>query len=135
MLDAVITVENLSKRYRIGQYFGGRYQYRALRDVLTDAMHAPFRRLRARSKQRAVGSNPTAISHEPSAMSHQSSANFIWALTIVDFTCSTDHLSVIFQRHPPMIYPWRHNNQTWISGTDYEIILFLVCGTILSIIN
>ncbi len=74
MSDVAIKVEGLSKRYRIGQYVGGgAYQYRVLRDVLTDAMHAPFRRLRARSKQRAIGSNPTADSHE-------SSANFIWAL-------------------------------------------------------
>ncbi|GAG65450.1 unnamed protein product, partial [marine sediment metagenome] len=62
-----------------GQYVGGgAYQYRALRDVLTDVMYAPFRRLRARSKQRAVASNPTADSH-------QLSANFIWALKDVSF--------------------------------------------------
>jgi len=86
MSDAVIKVEGLSKRYRIGQYVGGgAYQYRALRDVLTDVMYAPFHRLRARSKQRAVASNPTADSHELSAMSYQPSANFIWALKDVSF--------------------------------------------------
>lgn len=78
MSDAVIKVEGLSKRYRLGQYVGGAYQYRALRDILTDAMYAPFRRLRARIKRRAVGSNPTAMSHQPSA-------NFIWALKDVSF--------------------------------------------------
>jgi len=79
MSDVVIKIEGLSKCYRLGQYVGvGAYQYRALRDVLTDVMCAPFRRLRARSKQRAVGSNPTADSHEPSA-------NFIWALKDVSF--------------------------------------------------
>ncbi len=85
MPNAVIKVEGLSKRYRLGQYVGGAYQYRTLRDVLTDAMHAPFRRLRARVKQRAVASNPTANSHELSAMSHQPSADFIWALKDVSF--------------------------------------------------
>ena len=78
MSDIVIKVEGLSKRYRLGQYIGGAYQYRALRDVLTDAMYAPFRRLRTRSKQRAVGSNPTAMSHQPLA-------DFIWALKDVSF--------------------------------------------------
>ena len=78
MSDAVIKVKGLSKRYRIGQYVGGAYQYRALRDVLTDAMHAPFRRLRVRSEQQAVGSNPRTDSHQPSA-------NFIWALKDVSF--------------------------------------------------
>ncbi len=79
MSDVAIRVEGLSKRYRIGQYVGGgAYQYRALRDVLTGAMYAPFRRLRARGKQRAVASNLTADSHELSA-------NFIWALKDVSF--------------------------------------------------
>ena len=44
MTDIVIKVSNLGKRYRMGQFVGsGAYQYRALRDVLTDAMYAPFR--------------------------------------------------------------------------------------------
>ena len=41
MSDIAIRVENLSKQYRIGQ----REPYKALRDVLTDALYAPFRRL------------------------------------------------------------------------------------------
>jgi len=41
MSDVAIRVENLGKRYRIGQ----REPYRALRDVVTDAMYTPFRRL------------------------------------------------------------------------------------------
>ncbi len=79
MPNAVMKVEGLSKRYRLGQYVGGgRYQYRALRDVLTDAVRAPFRRLRAKSKQQAVSINATANSHE-------TSANFIWAIKDVSF--------------------------------------------------
>jgi len=43
MSDVAIRVENLRKQYRIGQ----RERYRALRDTLTEAMYAPFRRLRS----------------------------------------------------------------------------------------
>src|SRR5262245_61141027 len=42
MSDVVIQAENLSKRFRIGEL----QRYRALRDTLTDAMHAPFRAVR-----------------------------------------------------------------------------------------
>ena len=41
MSDIAIRVENLSKRYRIGQ----RERYLALRDVLTDVLYAPIRGL------------------------------------------------------------------------------------------
>jgi lipopolysaccharide transport system ATP-binding protein len=43
MSDIAIKVENLSKLYRIGK----RERYRALRDTLTSAMYAPFRRIRS----------------------------------------------------------------------------------------
>ncbi len=92
MPDLVIKVEGLSKRYRIGQYVGGAYQYRALRDVLTDAMHAPFRRLRARSKRQTVGSNPTADSREPSV-------DFIWALKDVSFEVRTGEVVGVVGRN------------------------------------
>jgi len=42
MNDIAIRVENLSKRYRIGQ----REPYKALRDVLPRLITASFRRLR-----------------------------------------------------------------------------------------
>jgi ABC-type polysaccharide/polyol phosphate transport system ATPase subunit len=41
MSDVAIRVESLSKQYRIGE----RERYKALRDVLTNALYAPFRRL------------------------------------------------------------------------------------------
>ena len=41
MTEVAIRVENLGKRYRIGR----REVYRTLRNTLTDAMHAPFRRI------------------------------------------------------------------------------------------
>ena len=48
MSDTAIAVEHLSKRYRLG----GRQKYRTLRDSLTDAFAAPFRR-RAKSEESA----------------------------------------------------------------------------------
>jgi lipopolysaccharide transport system ATP-binding protein len=66
MGDVAIRVENLSKRYRIGQ----RERYKALRDVLTDAMFAPFRRLRRNSQF---------------ATRNPQSDEFIWALKDVSF--------------------------------------------------
>lgn len=57
--DRAIRVENLGKRYRIGE----REPYKALRDTLTDALCAPFRALAfavngsaARGRRSAVGS-------------------------------------------------------------------------------
>ena len=43
MSDIAIKVEGLSKQYRIGE----QERYKALRDVITDAAAAPFRRLRS----------------------------------------------------------------------------------------
>ena len=65
MSDIAISVNNLSKRYRIGS----REPYKALRDTLTDAMYAPFRRLR--------GTSQSAI--------HNSQCENIWALKDVSF--------------------------------------------------
>ncbi len=66
MNDIAIRVDNLSKRYRIGQ----REPYKALRDVLTNFMFAPFRQLK-KSWQSA--------SHNPE------SKEYIWALKDVSF--------------------------------------------------
>jgi len=46
MSDIAIRVEGLSKQYRIGAAQNGRYRYENLRDTLTGALTAPFRRLR-----------------------------------------------------------------------------------------
>lgn len=62
MSDIAIRVENLGKQYRIGE----RERYKALRDVLTQMMTAPFRRLTHRSS---------------AAVDPQ----FIWALKDVSF--------------------------------------------------
>ncbi|MBC7232566.1 MAG: ATP-binding cassette domain-containing protein [Chloroflexi bacterium] len=64
MDDIAIRVEGLSKRYRIGE----REPYKALRDVLSHAASAPFRRL--------VNPKPTARNPE---------SEYIWALKDVSF--------------------------------------------------
>lgn len=65
MTDIAIRVDNLRKRYRIGQ----REPYKALRDVLTSAMCAPFRRLRRNPKSEFRNAN----------------SEYIWALKDVSF--------------------------------------------------
>ena len=50
MSEIAIRVENLSKRYRIGQYVGSGAQYRTLRESLTNAVSSSFRRLKSISK-------------------------------------------------------------------------------------
>jgi lipopolysaccharide transport system ATP-binding protein len=51
MSDIAIRVENLGKRYAIGK----RERYKTLRDTLTDALAAPFRRFRNRSSASGNG--------------------------------------------------------------------------------
>lgn len=51
MTDVAIRCEGIAKQYQIGE----REAYRALRDVITDAFAAPFRRLRSASRQSSNG--------------------------------------------------------------------------------
>jgi lipopolysaccharide transport system ATP-binding protein len=69
MSDIAIRAEGLSKRYRIGQ----REPYKALRDVLADALYAPFRAVTSTwgGRQQTARENP--------------SDNYIWALKDVSF--------------------------------------------------
>jgi lipopolysaccharide transport system ATP-binding protein len=69
MGDLAIRVENLSKLYRIGP----RLRYRTLRDSLTDAMYAPFRRL------------PSLFGNSQFAIRNSQSNNTIWAIKDVSF--------------------------------------------------
>src|SRR5438309_11142433 len=64
MGDTAIRVENVCKRYRIGQ----RQRYKTLRDALFGVMGTPFRGVRAR------------CSGQGTSKSYQESDNFIWAL-------------------------------------------------------
>jgi lipopolysaccharide transport system ATP-binding protein len=66
MTDIAIRVENLSKQYRIG---GPQARYKTIRESLTEAVGAPFRRLSS-----VVRGQPSAVSNET-----------IWALKDVSF--------------------------------------------------
>jgi lipopolysaccharide transport system ATP-binding protein len=66
MSDIVIRVENLSKQYRIG---GPQGRYKTIRESLTEAVQAPFRRLSS-----VVRGQSSAVSNET-----------IWALKDVSF--------------------------------------------------
>ena len=66
MTDIAIRVENLSKQYRIG---ARQAAYRTLREALTDAAVAPFRRLRRNPKSKVRNPN----------------SEYIWALKDVSF--------------------------------------------------
>jgi lipopolysaccharide transport system ATP-binding protein len=54
MSDIAIRVENLGKQYRIGGP-QGRYKYRTIRESLTEAMQAPFRRAAKLLRGQAYG--------------------------------------------------------------------------------
>ncbi|MEI9478002.1 MAG: ABC transporter ATP-binding protein [Deltaproteobacteria bacterium] len=77
MNDTVIQVENLGKRYRIGQ----RERYLALRDVITQAVKAPFRALARRGKN------------------NDNTDNFIWALKDVSFEVKSGEVLGIIGRN------------------------------------
>jgi lipopolysaccharide transport system ATP-binding protein len=87
--EAIITVENLGKRYRLG---AGRAneRYTALRDVIADSISAPFRRLRngRRSKIENGSLAPSTNFHLPTSIyqlpSTPASQDF-WALKGVSF--------------------------------------------------
>ena len=66
MSDIAIRVENLSKQYRIG---GPQARYKTIRESLTEAVQAPFRRLAS-----VVRGQSSAVSSET-----------IWALKDVSF--------------------------------------------------
>jgi len=69
MSDIAIRCEGLGKQYRIGQ----RERYRALRDTVTDALSAPFRRLRS------------AFSGANGATPNGNGDNSFWALKDLSF--------------------------------------------------
>ena len=77
MPDIAIRCEGLSKQYRIGE----RESYKALRDVITNAAAAPFRRIR-RALRNGNG-NHAGAAHYSSPITHHS--NHFWALNDVSF--------------------------------------------------
>ena len=84
MTDIAIKVEGLSKLYRIG---AKQARYKTLRESLTDAFTAPFRRVmrRAKSQEQSVApSSPNSMRYALSSV-QPSNDGFIWALKDVSF--------------------------------------------------
>jgi lipopolysaccharide transport system ATP-binding protein len=88
MSDIAIRVEGLGKRYRIGE----RERYKALRDVITDAAAAPFRKLRSafsNNHSNGNGANgnghSSLITHNSSLVPADSQSDLFWALRDVSF--------------------------------------------------
>ncbi len=80
MSDIAISVNDLSKRYRIGS----REPYKALRDTLTDAIYAPFRLLESVVSSLTHGSgNHDHQAPEPNTQ--DLSPDHIWALKDISF--------------------------------------------------
>lgn len=70
MSNIAIRCEHLSKRYRIGE----RESYKALRDVITDGVASPFRRLRSALTRNGGSSNGSALSTQDAAFDSKSSS-------------------------------------------------------------
>lgn len=89
MSEIAIICDGLSKQYRIGE----RESYKALRDVITDAAAAPFRRLRSAISKNGNGTSvgsadpfPFALSPSPEIRNSNSEIrNSFWALQDVSF--------------------------------------------------
>jgi lipopolysaccharide transport system ATP-binding protein len=81
MTDLAIQCAGLSKRYRIGQ----QERYKALRDVLTDAATAPFRRLRSALDRRPTTGDSSSNGHRSSVIRQGSADALFWALDDVSF--------------------------------------------------
>jgi len=88
--NIAIKVENLGKRYRMGQYVGSGAQYKTLRESLTNAVSAPFRRLRyskLANPQSHILTNTTNGTNQTNETRHRTphSSPFLWALRDVSF--------------------------------------------------
>jgi lipopolysaccharide transport system ATP-binding protein len=84
MSDIAIKVEGLSKQYRIGE----QERYKALRDVITDAATAPFRRLRSaftNGNGNSANGNGHASKGSLTSDLRPPTSNSFWALDDVSF--------------------------------------------------
>jgi len=91
MSDIAIRCEGLSKQYRIGQ----QERYKALRDVITDAAAAPFRRLgSAISNGSKANGNASLIRNQKAEI-----RNSIWALDDVSFEVNRGEVVGIIGRN------------------------------------
>ena len=87
MSDLAIRIEGLGKRYRLGAGAGGgAYSYRALRDVMTGALSAPFRGLR-----RLAGGN--------AAPPRRADDDILWALRDISIEIKQGEVVGVFGRN------------------------------------
>ena len=90
MSNLAIRCEGLSKQYRIGAPYE---RYKALRDVITDAAAAPFRRLRSRNG----GGNSNG--HHPPDAQFSIDDTYIWALDDISFEIDSGEVVGIVGRN------------------------------------
>ncbi|MCK4394333.1 ABC transporter ATP-binding protein [Candidatus Bipolaricaulota bacterium] len=84
--NIAIRVENLSKKYRIGQYVGSGAQYKTLRESLTNAVSVPLHWLRQTGDRRRKTDLPSPAPRLRSSVAGQPSTDgYIWALKDVSF--------------------------------------------------
>ncbi|MGI8960841.1 MAG: ABC transporter ATP-binding protein [Bryobacteraceae bacterium] len=83
MSDAIITVEGLGKRYRLGASRSNE-RYTALRDVVAEAAAKPFRSLSGKFKSKNGASDP-ALNLNSSTSTRTSNDEEFWALKNVSF--------------------------------------------------
>ncbi len=89
MSDLAIRCEGLSKRYRLGE----RESYKTLRDTLSDAAAAPFRRLSAAMRNGTNSNGNVSNGH------HQTAQRSFWALDDVSFEVSKGEVLGIIGRN------------------------------------
>src|SRR5260370_42712100 len=82
MSDVTILCDGVAKQYQIGQ----RERYKALRDVITDAFAAPFRRVRSSLRHSSDGN-------------HNGEKTNIWALKGVSFEIKSGEVVGIIGRN------------------------------------
>jgi lipopolysaccharide transport system ATP-binding protein len=92
MSNVTVRCEGLSKRYRIG---ASQERYRALRDVITDAATAPFRRIRSVARNGNGNSN----GHHTPATQAGIDNSYIWALDDISLEIATGDLVGIVGRN------------------------------------
>src|SRR4029078_12156347 len=92
MSNITIRCEGLSKRYRIGATYE---RYKALRDVITDAATAPFRRIRGAARNGHGNSN----GHQTPAAQAAIDNSYIWALDDISFEINSGDLVGIVGRN------------------------------------
>src|SRR6185369_12627391 len=90
MSNLAIRCEGLSKRYRIG---ASQERYKALRDVITEAAAAPFRRFRASRNGHGDSNGHHPLPHLVIDDNH------IWALDDVSFEIDTGDVVGIVGRN------------------------------------